>query len=97
MRSRILRHLLFPLFAASAPAEHSKPSFIMIMVDDLRHQDLGPNGNSSIRTPAPDRLAGIWRLEPALLGGINVMDGSVTCKEVAMAHDLPLNPVSLNS
>jgi alanine dehydrogenase len=37
------------------------------------------------------------RLQPALVGGINVMNGGVTCKEVAMAHDLPCHAVSLGS
>ena len=97
MRSRILRTLLLPLLAASAPAEHSKPSGTMIMVDDFGDQNHGPNWHPSIRTPAPDRFAGVCRLQPALLGGINVMDGSVTCNEVAAAHDLQLRPVSFSS
>lgn len=37
------------------------------------------------------------RLQPALVGGINVMNGGVTCKEVALAHHLPCRPVSPGS
>lgn len=34
-------------------------------------------------------LAEACRREPALLGGINVLDGQLTCRAVAEAHDLP--------
>jgi len=32
--------------------------------------------------------------QPALIGGINVMDGKLTCKEVAEAHGMECHPVS---
>ncbi|HEX5791075.1 MAG TPA: alanine dehydrogenase [Luteolibacter sp.] len=38
---------------------------------------------------ADNGLAEACRLQPALLGGINVMDGQVTCREVAAAHEMP--------
>ena len=37
-------------------------------------------------------LTEVCQRQPALAGGINVMDGAVTCKEVAVAHDLPFKP-----
>ena len=33
--------------------------------------------------------------QPALLGGINVMNGQLTCKAVAAAHGMPLSPMPL--
>jgi alanine dehydrogenase len=39
-------------------------------------------------------LAEASRRQPALLGGINVKDGKVTCQAVADAHKLPFQ--SLN-
>jgi alanine dehydrogenase len=32
--------------------------------------------------------------QPALVGGINVMDGNITYKAVAEAHGLPYTPVA---
>ena len=32
--------------------------------------------------------------QPALLGGINVIDGKLTCKEVAEAHEMPCESVT---
>lgn len=40
-------------------------------------------------------LAEAARRQPALLGGINVMNGKVTCKAVAEAHGLPFVPPTL--
>src|SRR6185437_14324152 len=37
-------------------------------------------------------LAEACRLQPALVGGINVMNGKITCKAVAEAHSLPCSP-----
>jgi len=37
-------------------------------------------------------LAEACRLQPALVGGINVMNGKITCKAVAEAHGLPYSP-----
>jgi alanine dehydrogenase len=34
------------------------------------------------------------RRQPALIGGINVMNGKLTCKAVAQAHGLPWEPPS---
>jgi hypothetical protein len=39
-------------------------------------------------------IEGACRLKPALLGGINVMNGAITCDGVARAHNLPLAPIS---
>lgn len=44
---------------------------------------------------ADNGLQEACRLQPAIIGGINVMDGALTCKEVAQAHDIPCKPVSL--
>jgi alanine dehydrogenase len=38
---------------------------------------------------ADNGLAEACRLQPALLGGINVQDGQLTCKAVAEAHGMP--------
>src|SRR5690242_16355029 len=37
-------------------------------------------------------LAEACRLQPALAGGINVMNGKIACKAVAEAHSLPCSP-----
>ena len=37
-------------------------------------------------------LAGACERQPALLGGINVQAGRVTCRAVADAHGLPFSP-----
>jgi alanine dehydrogenase len=37
-------------------------------------------------------LAGACELQPALVGGINVMNGKTTCKAVAEAHGLQYSP-----
>jgi alanine dehydrogenase len=42
-------------------------------------------------------LSGACRIQPALVGGINVMAGGVACPEVAEAHDIPLRPCNLLS
>jgi alanine dehydrogenase len=39
-------------------------------------------------------LAEACRLQPALLGGINVMNGALTCQAVGEAHGLPWKPVA---
>ena len=40
-------------------------------------------------------LAGACERQPALIGGINVMDGAITCEAVAEAHGLPFTKAPL--
>ena len=40
-------------------------------------------------------LAEACRRQPALIGGVNVYDGKLTCKAVAEAHQLPCVPLAL--
>jgi alanine dehydrogenase len=40
-------------------------------------------------------LADACRRQPALAGGINVLDGRLTCLAVAQAHQLPFAPPAL--
>jgi alanine dehydrogenase len=40
-------------------------------------------------------LAEACRRQPALVGGINVMDGKLACQAVAHAHQMPFSPLSL--
>ena len=37
-------------------------------------------------------LAEACRRQPALVGGINVLDGKLTCQAVAQAHQMPFSP-----
>lgn len=50
-----------------------------------------------IETLAENGLAEAIHRQPALLGGINVMDGNVTCKAVADAHGIAYVPVPLTA
>ena len=40
-------------------------------------------------------LAGACQRQPALVSGINVMDGKLACQAVAHAHQMPFSPLSL--
>lgn len=50
-----------------------------------------------IETLADHGIAEAVNRQPALLGGINVMDGLITCKAVAEAHGLAYAPVPLQA
>ncbi len=50
-----------------------------------------------IETLAENGLTEAIHRQPALLGGINVMDGNVTCKAVADAHGIAYVPVPLTA
>lgn len=70
--SRIFSVLLLPpliasnLFSAPSPntqepgtrnQESAKPNFVLIFIDDMGYADIGPFGNTKVRTPNLDRLA----------------------------------------
>ena len=52
-----------PLLHACAPApspephRDAKPNIVLILIDDMGFNDLGANGNTSVRTPNLDALA----------------------------------------
>ncbi len=48
--------LLSPLTELSA-AEPSKPNIVLIFIDDLGYADIGPFGNTKVRTPHLDKMA----------------------------------------
>ncbi|MFN0077897.1 MAG: sulfatase [Prosthecobacter sp.] len=48
--------LLAPLLGLAA-AEPAKPNIVLIFIDDLGYADIGPFGNSKVRTPHLDKLA----------------------------------------
>ena len=90
----------------SRPTTHSDPVFVE---EGISHYCVANMPGAYARTatqaltnvtlPYVELLAdhgieGACRLKPALLGGINVMNGGVTCDGVARAHNLPLTPVS---
>lgn len=50
-----------------------------------------------IETLAENGLAEAIHRQPALLGGINIMDGKVTCKAVAEAHGMEYVPAPLTA
>ena len=46
-----------PWFVESVPAQSQRPNFVIVMVDDLRWDELGCAGHPFVRTPHIDRLA----------------------------------------
>ncbi len=50
-----------------------------------------------IETLAENKLAEAVHRQPGLLGGINIMDGKVTCKAVAEAHGMEYVPAPLTA
>lgn len=86
----------------SRPTTHHEPTFVE---EDVIHYCVANMPGAYARTAtqaltnvtyrfieliADHGLAEACEKQPALLGGINVMDGRVTCKAVAEAHELPL-------
>src|SRR5688572_12597902 len=61
---RMIRHLMIALLvvlapgaAVSAPATRVRPNVLLVVVDDLRWDDVGAAGHPFVRTPNIDRLA----------------------------------------
>ena len=52
---RILLSLAFLLASLSA-AEPAKPNIVLIFIDDLGYADIGPFGNTKVRTPHLDKM-----------------------------------------
>jgi arylsulfatase A len=49
--------LIFFAAAALPAAEAAKPNLVLIFIDDLGYADIGPFGNTEVRTPHLDRMA----------------------------------------
>ena len=50
-------------------------------------------GKAGVSIPVAEGLSAAIKKQPALIGGINVMDGKVRNEAVAHAHGLPYAPV----
>ena len=46
-----------PAFAATTRAAHQRPNIMVILIDDLRHDEYGAGGHPYLQTPHIDRLA----------------------------------------
>ncbi len=53
----ILAALLFAPLAGLTAAQPPKPNIVLIFIDDLGYADIGPFGNTKVRTPHLDRMA----------------------------------------
>jgi len=53
----IVRWAIAALFIGSAAVAESPPNFVIVLADDLGIGDIGPYGNTLIRTPNLDRMA----------------------------------------
>jgi len=91
----------------SRPTTHHEPTFVE---EEVIHYCVANMPGAYARTAtqaltnvtyryieliADHGLAEACEKQPALVGGINVMDGRVTCKAVADAHDLPFEATRL--
>ena len=56
---RVLKWLAIGVLGAAltAPAAARQPNIVFILADDLGYGDIGPFGQTTIRTPALDRMA----------------------------------------
>ncbi len=57
MRLRSLAALLVPLVVAQCRKADERPNFLVVVVDDLRWDDVGAYGNPFVKTPNIDRIA----------------------------------------
>jgi arylsulfatase A-like enzyme len=53
----ILTALLLPATGALSAADVPKPNIVLIFIDDMGYADIGPFGNTKVRTPHLDRMA----------------------------------------
>lgn len=86
-----------------------KPNIVYVFADQLRHSALGCYGNSQVKTPNMDRLAGEgMRMDNAfsscpicspyraeVLSGLYAHQNGVVCNEYEMRHDITTLPICL--
>ncbi len=104
MNRHFILSLLILAAALPAPAAETRPNIVLIFIDDMGYADIGPFGNTQVRTPHLDKFAtegmkftSFYATPVCSMSRACLMTGSYNARVSIPGVLFPRNDIGLNS